>query len=107
MNSYINIDSCVTEYQPSDALIKKNITIRFLENDSIIANCINEYNANYLITKHGEIKIINWAGTKEYETDWGKRFNTSFPKVNNYYTIDTLLLMFTTNNEKIKFIKIK
>lgn len=104
VEKYYDLTNCEILSPDGKEITYKEVSITFYKGDSIVANCINEYKAKYSIQENGLMMITDWIGTKEYETEWGKTFNSIFPNAQKYYTKDSILMIFT-DKYKVKLIK--
>jgi len=99
-----NLSNCQFETEPKDAIVKIDIIVSFLSNDSINVSK-SKYIGEYKLTDLGRIFISPLCYEKEYEPYWGTRFREAFTDVESYFIYNGSLYMFNSKNEKLKFSK--
>ena len=74
--------------------IDQYFTLTFYDNDSVAGISDSAYFGEYSVTENGGIAVSKWNGTTS-ESPWESKFNGVFPHVRNFYTKDSVLMLFT------------
>ena len=88
-----------------------HFTLTFYDSDSVAGvydnvyygGGHNVYFGEYGVTENGGITASKWNGTTS-ESVWERNVNEVFPRVRNFYTKDSVLMLFTTDGYKIQLI---